>query len=452
MIEMNLSDAAGILGTQVQGEDIRFHGCSTDSRSIGKGAMFIALQGENFDGHDYVSQAIASGAVSALLERECKDCGVPRLVVNDARKSMGQLAAAWRNNFDLPLIAVTGSNGKTSVKEMLVSILSGIAPVLATPGNFNNDIGVPLTLFGLGKEHKYAVIEMGANHMGEISALTAIARPDVALITLCAPAHVEGFGSVDAVSEAKGEIFEGLGDDGVAVINADDKYASYWKELALDNKQITFGLSDSAEIRACDISLDAAAGTSRFSLQSKEGEIEINLRLPGEHNVRNAIAAAACCTALGISVTDIRQGLEAMSPVKGRIQIKQSPGGIRLVDDTYNANPASLEVALKSALIPDQENWLVLGDMNELGDISVQAHTEAGELAKSLGIKRLFTFGKKSEEASKSFGEGARHFMDREKLIVALKQDARAGISILVKGSRAMSMETVVSALMEEHS
>lgn len=449
MIQMQLSEAAEVLHTGLCGVDRSFIGCGTDSRTLKQGELFIALQGENFDGHKFLDKAIESGAVAAMLEHDPGHSRLPFILVQDTKGAMGKLASSWRSKFTLPLIAVTGSNGKTTVKEMLASILSQHAQVLATSGNLNNDIGVPLTLFGLHGQHKYAVIEMGANHPGEIAKLTAMARPDVALITLCAPSHIEGFGSIDGVAKAKAEIFSGLGADGIAIINLDDKYASQWQLIASEHQQLSFGIDEAADIRARNVQLDKVSGNGRFILTTAEAEIEIELKLLGLHNIKNALAAAACCIALDIPLNQIRDGLDIMHAVKGRMQIKSGTKQTRIIDDTYNANPASLAAAIESACASSERCWLVLGDMGELGDTAISSHIHAGKLARASGIERLYLVGELATYAAEAFGRGARHFADKESLTSTLMQEVEEGLTILIKGSRSMAMEKVVQALVQ---
>lgn len=322
MISMSLSKAAIAINANLIGEDIIFSGCSTDSRTIKSGNLFIALSGENFDGHNYVSIAEENGASSLMLEKEVSHTK-PLMQVDNARKAMGLLAKTWRDEISIPLVAITGSNGKTTVKEMVSSILTETSEVHATSGNFNNDIGVPLTLFGLDKKHQYAVIEMGANHPGEIEWLTAIARPNVAVITQCAPSHLEGFGSVEGVAKAKAEIYSGLQASGTAIINADDDYASFWKETCQNINQCTFGINSiDADVKAENVNVSEKDASVNFNLVFKEEKIEIRLSLSGNHNVMNALAAAACCLNLDVPLVTIKSGLEKMIPVKGRLQIK----------------------------------------------------------------------------------------------------------------------------------
>jgi len=450
MINMSLSKAAKAVDSSFNGDDIMFSGCSTDSRTIKNGNLFIALAGENFDGHDYVSVAEDNGASSIMLEREVNHTK-PALLVKDARKAMGLLAKSWRVELSIPLVAITGSNGKTTVKEMVNSILSEISEVHATSGNFNNDIGVPLTLFGLNKKHQYAVIEMGANHPGEIEWLTSIASPNVAVITQCAPSHLEGFGSIEGVAKAKAEIYLGLQSSGTAIINADDEYANFWKESCEHLSQLSFGIeSVDADVRAKNINILTESASIKFELSCAQGAVEILLPLSGEHNVMNALAASACCLSLDVSLESIKKGLESTSPVKGRLQIKTGKQGVRIIDDTYNANPKSLTAALKVLSAYQGARYLVLGDMGELGASAEQLHRDAGKLAKQLGIDKIFTLGELSINTLQGFGSDSFYCESHDELNETLKNHLDGDTTILIKGSRYMQMEKIVQALTEE--
>jgi len=445
---MLLSTAARDLQAKLIGADVRFAGCSTDSRKIKTGEMFIALRGKHFDGHDFIDRARHSGAAAAMVEMDIGE-SLPQLRVTDTRLAMGQLAGLWRNGFDLRLVAVTGSNGKTTVKEMLATILSLQAPVLATQGNLNNDIGVPLTLFNIGAKHRYAVIEMGANHPGEIAYLSKLARPDIAVITQCAPAHLEGFGSVDGVARAKAEIFTGLSGNGVVIINADDHYAQFWREQTRGLRQLSFGFTNQADVTATADRMDTGTGCHQFRIVIDNGDIEIALNLPGRHNVQNALAAAACAIALDIPAEVIKAGLEQTQASKGRLQMKRGLAGACLFDDTYNANPVSLEAALTLVASRGGRHWLVLGDMGELGADASELHLHAGERARELGFEKLYALGQLSCNAVVGFGSGARHFLDAESLMKSLRLELAKDVTLLIKGSRAMAMENIVNALVE---
>ncbi len=445
---MQLSAACAAVNGKLIGEDRRFTGCSYDSRTLQPGELFIALRGAARDGHDFIPDALAKGAGGALVDREAA-YPLPVVRVDDARKQSGLLAGHWRAGFDLPVIAVTGSNGKTTVKEMINSILSVNSEVLSTRGNLNNDIGVPLTLFRLAPGHRFAVVEMGANHAGEIRWLSRITRPDVALITQCAPAHLEGFGSVEGVARAKAEIYEGLAPSGTAIVNIDDDYCGMWLERSGENRQITFGMGAKADVTASNVNTDLAAGRTRFDLEYRTGKVNTELRLYGGHNVANALAAAACCVALDIPLEQVKAGLEKVRPIKGRMQLKAGPRDVRVFDDTYNANPMSLHAALKVVCELHGRSWLILGDMGELGETSARFHEEAGAQARALGIERLYGIGELAAHSVKGFGAGARQFGLMDDLVEALRRDLQPGAVLLVKGSRSMAMERVVNALTE---
>ena len=448
MIALTLGEAARMIAADTSGDagDRVFSGIDTDTRRIQPGALFAALKGPNFDGHDFLAGALERGAAAALVERR-QDSPLPQLVVTDTLVALGRLAAEWRRRFKLPLLALTGSNGKTTVKEMLAAILRQRGTVLATAGNLNNHIGVPLMLARLGTEHDYAVIEMGANHPGEIAYLTDLARPDVALITNAGPAHLEGFGSIEGVSRAKGEIYGGLSARGVAVINADDRYADYWRGLNGARRIVDFGLDRPAEVGG------RMLGDGRFRLRIGDEASDIALPLPGRHNIRNALATAAAAHAVGTDLDAIRAGLEAMQAVAGRLRTLSGRHGCTLIDDSYNANPASLAAGLETLVAGGEANWLVLGDMAELGAGAEAAHAEAGDLARRLGVERLFALGPLSLSTCRAFGAGAEHFDTAEALIEALAAalaEADPPPRLLVKGSRSMRMERVTRALTEE--
>lgn len=454
MLTLDLQQAARWVDGAVhycgQPDEVRFQGLATDTRVLPAGALFIALCGERFDGHEFLPVAQARGAAGALVSRLQPDRALPQIVVPDTLIALGRLAAGWRQHFRSPLIALTGSNGKTTVKEMLASILAAGRPesVLATRGNLNNHIGVPLTLGRLGSED-YAVIEMGANHAGEIAYLTALACPDVALITNAGPAHLEGFGSLDGVARAKGEIYAGLSDEGIAVINAEDAYADYWRSLNRGRTLIDFGLHRPARVRG---ELLPGFG-NRFRLDLDEAVVEIRLPLAGRHNVLNALAAAAAAYAVGVTPERIRDGLQRMQAVQGRLGALPGPYGSTLFDDTYNANPASLEAGLAALTAESGPHWLVLGDMAELGIQAEELHAAAGRLARRMGIERLFTLGPLSALAATAFGADARAHADLPPLLDNLRAalvQAVAPPRMLIKGSRSMRMERVVEALRAE--
>lgn len=443
MIAMPLSDAAQALDAQQLGDDVEFRGVSTDTRTLSAGNLFVALEGPNFDGHSYLDQARARGAAAALVSRAAEG-GLPQLAVEDTRLALGRLAAHWRARFSLPLVAVTGSNGKTTVKEMLAAILQTRGETLVTQGNFNNDIGVPHTLFGLSDEHRYAVVECGANHPGEIACLVGLVRPTVALVNNAGPAHLEGFGSLAGVAEAKGEMFAGAPADACCVINADDVFADRWRELAGQRPTRSFGLDADADVTA---DWQGDAGGSDLQLRTANAEAESRILLPGRHNVMNALAATAAALSMGIELTDIANGLQAVRAVHGRWELQPGISACQVIDDTYNANPASLKAGLDILAGGPGESWLVLGDMGELGSDAAGLHRDMGEAARSAGVSRLFAFGELAAEAAATFGQGAECFDDVDALKSSLRQQVHEGITVLVKGSRSMRMERIVAAL-----
>lgn len=449
---MLLSQAAQALGGKLIGPDIRFNAVSTDSRAIASGDLFVALQGERFDGSAFVASAMQGGAVAALVNTNkveglasVLNSETSILAVEDTRLALGHLAAHWRAQFAIPVVAVTGSNGKTTVKEMLASILGAAAgsadAVLATRGNFNNDIGMPLTLLKLRSTHRFAVIEMGMNHPGEIDYLTRLARPDVAIINNASGAHLAGLGSVEAVAQAKGEIFSGLPENGIAVINADDEFAPLWKELAGKHTVIEFALERAVAILA---QWQVRGYGAYIEVDTPQGSFNAHLQVPGAHNVRNALAATAAAVGLHIPLSAIAAGLEKFSGVGGRLQRKSALHGAVLIDDTYNANPASMSSAIKVLVQAEGKKILVLGDMGELGDDAARLHGEIGAEAQRMGVDEMLALGDLSIHAVREFGAGARHFERIEDLLAALDQDMDADSTVLVKGSRFMKMERVV--------
>ncbi len=454
---LDLQQAAAALNATVKGRNVKFSGVSSDTRTLKSGELFTALKGERYDGREFLAQAREKGAVAALVaEPESANVaavlaaqgGFPLLIVKDTHKSLGELAAYWRGRFNMPVVGVTGSNGKTTVKEMLAEILRKAtgAPqaVLATRGNLNNDIGVPLTLLEMRSQHRYAVIEMGMNHPGEISYLTSLAKPDVALVNNVAPAHLAGLGSLEQAARAKGEIFEGLSKNGVAVINADDEYANLWRGLCAGKRILDFGLNHPAAVNAsCELSGSGA----EIAVRTDAAGMHINLQIPGLHNARNALAAATCALALGISREAISAGLAAFTGVKGRLQRKPGKNGAVVIDDTYNANPDSVLAAIEVLRSEAGKKVLVLGDMGELGKQGPALHRQIGAQAKDAGIDVLFTLGELSAGAAQRFGKGARHFTQIEELLAEVEKQLAPGVTVLVKGSRFMQMERVVERL-----
>ncbi|UXY17267.1 UDP-N-acetylmuramoyl-tripeptide--D-alanyl-D-alanine ligase [Chitiniphilus purpureus] len=444
---LTLRETALALEGQLTGDaELAFLRVTTDSRDVQPGDLFVALQGERFDGHDFVAGALADGAVAALVARPTG--ALAEVVVPDTQVALTRLAAYWRNKLDPTVIAVTGSNGKTTVKEMIAKVLAahtGPDAVLATRGNLNNHIGVPLTLLSLRAAHRYAVVEMGMNHFGEIAALTALARPDIALVNNAGAAHLEALGSVEGVARAKGEIFGGLAADGIAIINADDAYAELWSRLAAGRKQITFGIN-AAEISARDIA--HAAHESRFILDAPLDDAPVTLPAPGLHNVRNALAAAAVGYALRMPIAVIAQALGSYAGVNGRLQSKAAFNGARLIDDTYNANPDSMKAAIDVLTAAPGPTLLVLGDIGEVGEQAALLHAEVGAYARQRGVDALFTLGVQMRHAAAAFGE-AQHFDDLQALVQAVRAALPPHGTVLVKGSRFMRMERVVAALAE---
>lgn len=452
---MLLSQAAQVLDGRIIGEDVRFAAVSSDSRKLVQGDLFVALRGENFDGYEFVAAAAEGGAAAAMVNADsykahpaAAGSRSPLLLVADTRLALGQLAAYWRGQFDIPLVAVTGSNGKTTVKEMLASILREAAgdpkAVLATRGNLNNDIGMPLTLLQLDRIHRYAVIEMGMNHPGEIDYLTRIAAPDVALINNASGAHLEGLGSVKTVALAKGEILAGLKPHGTAVINADDEFAPLWRELAGAHPLLEFGLDRQADVHGIWRAQDAG---SCLDVTAPQGAFAVNLQVPGIHNARNALAAIAAASALDVPPEKVTAGLERFGGVAGRLQRIAARFGGYLIDDTYNANPASMLAAISVLARFGGKRVLVMGDMGELGDQAAAFHAEIGREARRAGIERLYALGTLSRHAVNGFGGGARHFDSIEDLQAALEGELDRGTAVLVKGSRFMKMERVVKYL-----
>jgi UDP-N-acetylmuramoyl-tripeptide--D-alanyl-D-alanine ligase len=438
-----LSQAAESMHGMLHGDDRTFDGISTDTRSIRDGQMFFALQGPNFDGCDYVGQAKDSGAAGAVVSR-LVDVDIAQIQVDDAKLALGRLAAAWRDSKNVQVVGITGSNGKTTLKELVAACLRTVAPTLATEGNLNNDIGMPLMLARLSDEHEYAVLEMGANHAGEIANLASLARPDVVVITNAGSAHLEGFGSIQGVAHAKGEILQVESRPAFAVLNADDDYYDYWSSLAEDVQSLSFGLTAAADIRADDISSDANGST--FTLHLPESELRVSLPLPGLHNVRNAAAAAAVAVALNIDAGHIKSALENIAPVAGRLQPLVGINGCTLFDDSYNANPISTMAAAEFLAGLKGESWLVLGDMKELGDDAKELHREVGASARTSGIDRLFALGDLSKYCVAGFGSGAVWYSSIDELIADVSA-ADSSTNVLVKGSRSMHMERVVAAL-----
>jgi len=450
MISMTLTETAGILNGHLVGTDATFSSVSTDSRNLQPGQLFVALSGPNFDGHDYIPQVRQAGAAGAMVQREL-DTDLPCVLVGDTLNGLGQLASAWRSRSGARVAAVTGSNGKTTVKEMLAAILARKGTVLATQGNLNNEIGLPLTLLRL-QEEEFAVVEMGANHPGEIETLSRIAAPDVALITNAGRAHLDGFGTVEGVARAKGEIALGLDQTGTMVFNADDDWAELWRELAGTRSVRTFGFDPAADVSIQEQSLRSEWRSDGFyncfEVQTPEGELEVELALAGLHNCRNALAAIAVAGVMGATADEMRTGLAQVKPVGGRLNPMLGKGGVYLIDDSYNANPDSVSAAidvLEASDVSDRR-FLVLGELAELGAGVEQIYRQLGDLARAAGIEYLYAVGA-AADAADSFGVGGRAFQDKEQLIKTLNSELRSGDMVLVKGSRTAAMEVVIHVL-----
>ncbi|MCU1732381.1 MULTISPECIES: UDP-N-acetylmuramoyl-tripeptide--D-alanyl-D-alanine ligase [unclassified Pseudomonas] len=443
---LSLTQLIEPLKGRLVGADARFDGVSIDSRKIDAGQLFVALAGPRFDGHDYLNEVAARGAVAALVEREVAGASLPQLVVADTRLALGQLAALNRRAFKQPVAAITGSSGKTTVKEMLASILRTRGPVLATRGNLNNDLGAPLTLLELAPEHTAAVIELGASRIGEIAYTVGLTRPSVALINNAGTAHVGEFGGPEKIVEAKGEILEGLGEDGVAVLNLDDKAFGIWKQRTGKHAVLNFALNNpAADFHASDIGNDER-GCPAFVLHGPQGHVSIQLNLLGTHNISNALAAAAAAHAFGLTLDGIAQGLNTVQPVKGRTVVQMTDAGTRVIDDTYNANPTSMCAAVDILAGFSGRTVLVLGDIGELGQWAEEGHRQVGEYAKDK-VSALYAVGPMMAHAVKAFGKNARHFASQADLIDAIRDEQATNTTILIKGSRSAAMENVVAAL-----
>jgi UDP-N-acetylmuramoyl-tripeptide--D-alanyl-D-alanine ligase len=448
MIRMTLEQAAATLGLETSSTNKEFHGISIDSRTLKPDNLFVAIAGMHVDGHDFIDQAYKNGASAALVTRHVES-PLPQLKVSDITEALGKLSAAWRQQFDLPVIAVTGSNGKTTLKNMIAAIMVAAChdntnQVLATQGTLNNHLGLPLTLARLSREHRYAVVELGMNHFGEIEYLTHMARPQVAIITNAAACHLEGVGDVEGVARAKAEIFSGLASNGIAVLNRDDAFFTFWLESLGQRHYLTFGFHPDADISVIPRGTTEAG---HIAMRTPKGNLDINLPLLGHHNIQNALAAVAATLVIGIDPDAIKKGLESIQPAPGRLQLHILPNGVKIIDDTYNANPFSLQAAVNTLATFAGKKILVLGDMKELGGEAKTLHYQAGQAIRQAGIDYLFTYGELSASTAQAFGEGAYHFSEQDKLVNALKPFLYNQTTILVKGSRSMRMEKVVSGL-----
>jgi len=457
-LQRSLQDAARVVGGRLIGEDLAFGTVSTDSRTLEAGALFVALKGPNFDGARFVQAAAARGAVAAMVE-EAAVAGsaagsLPQIVVADALKALQRLGAAWRAGFTMPIVGVAGSNGKTTAKEMTAAVLSRVGPCLATLGNLNNHIGVPLTLLRLQSTHRSAVVEIGANRVGDVAELMPLARPTVGLITNAGAEHLEGFGDLDGVARGEGEMVAGLDADATAVINSDDAYADYWRGVSGTPRVVTFGVRPQADGSLPDFtaleasqSIEQGGFVTHFRLLCPMGERRIFVKAGGAHNVVNALAAAAAASAAGASLDDIASGLADFRAVAGRLQLKAGLGGSWIIDDSYNANPSSVRAGLDVLRALTGTRWLVLADMGELGDHAERSHADMGGYARACGVARLFALGTQSARAVDSFGAGGEWFPDAQALIARVRDGLAAGVTVLVKGSRVNRLERVVQAL-----
>lgn len=446
-MKRRLAEFARAAGGTLHGADAGFAEVLIDSRRIGAGDLFVALSGAHADGHDFVAAAAAAGAAGALVARRVA-APLAQIVVPDVEAALGAAARAWRAAFPGTVLAVAGSNGKTTTKEMLAAILAQAGTTLATRGNLNNQLGVPLTLLRLAPEQRYAVIEIGANHPGEVAALAALARPQVGVVTNAGAEHLEGFGSIEGVARAEGELFAALPPDGTAVVNIDDAYAALWRGMT-PARVVGFGLGALADVRAtavrCDV--DARGFVAHFELVAPAGRRAIELALGGRHNVQNALAAAAAALAAGASLEHVAAGLATMRAVSGRLQFRLTRAGAWLIDDSYNANPSSVRAAIDVLAELGGRAWLVLGDMGELGEFAAGSHRDAGRYARARGIERLYAHGPLAALAAREFGSGAQCFEAAEPLLRALQAELQPDVRLLIKGSRLNRLERVVAAL-----
>ena len=441
-----LSDFARACGGELIGPDRAYAGVSSDTRTIKPGELFVALRGPRFNANEFVSAAAAAGAAGAVVDGRT-DHAIAQILVGDTLEAMTRAATAWRDGFKLPVIGVAGSNGKTTVKEMTAAILARAGNTLATRGSLNNHIGVPLTLHRLDASHRFAVIEIGANHPGEVASLVMLAKPTVGLITNAGAEHLEGFGSIEGAARAEGEMVADLPPDATAVLNADDEFIGMWRG-STRAKVVTFGVENAADFSAADIHTTIADGfVTRFTMRTPAGNAPIELRLAGRHNVTNALCAAAAALTAGASLEDVRTGLATMRPVPGRLQFKSAPSGAWIVDDSYNANPSSMKAGIEVLANVAARRWLVMGDMGELGDHAPQSHEEIGRFARNHRVDRLFATGKHAALAVESFGPGAQWFADTDALSRAVNADISRDVCVLVKGSRSARLERVVDAL-----
>jgi UDP-N-acetylmuramoyl-tripeptide--D-alanyl-D-alanine ligase len=448
MLSLKLSEVALWSKGIMHGADVALRGVSTDTRALTPGSLFVALKGERFDAHDFLAAAKNSGAAAALVARPIA-IDLPQVVVADTELALGDLASAVRAQRRARVIGITGSNGKTTVKTLAASILALHGKTHVNAGNFNNEIGLPLSILAMPEDTDYAVLEMGAGKPGDIAYLAAIARPEIGLVNNIAPAHLERMGSLEGVAETKAALYSALPQHGIAIINNDDAFAALFTNTVGARRVIRFGLENAAEVSASLHRADALQ--SVFSLNLPGESVDVHLPLAGRHNVLNALAASAIAHALEVPAQTILQGLEQARPVEGRLLPHAMPGGWVLIDDSYNANPGSTAAAIAMLVQGSGESWLVLGDMLELGADAERLHAQTGALAQRSGVMRLFTVGKLARAAADAFGEGAQHFSDQTTLAAALATQVHAGVRVLVKGSRGSAMERIVRALGDRH-
>jgi len=441
-----LADFARACGGELIGPDRAYAGVSSDTRTIKPGELFVALRGPRFNANEFVEAAAAAGAAGAVVDSRT-DNALAQILVGDTLDALTRAAVTWREGFELPVIGVAGSNGKTTVKEMTASILMRAGNTLATRGSLNNHIGVPLTLHRLDSAHRFAVIEIGANHPGEVAALVKLSRPTVGLITNAGAEHLEGFGSIEGAARAEGEMVADLPPGATAVLNADDEFIGLWRGMTRA-RVVTFGVDQPADFSATDIHTTIVDGfVTRFTMRTPAGSSPIELHLAGRHNVTNALCAAAAAVTAGASLEDVRGGLATMRPVPGRLQFKTAPSGAWIVDDSYNANPSSMKAGIEVLANVDARRWLVMGDMGELGDSAPESHEEIGRFARNHRIDRLFATGKLSALAVESFGSGAQWYADTESLANAVNAELSREVCVLIKGSRSSRLERVVDSL-----
>ena len=449
---IDIAAAVGVKSVKSAVPDIAISGVSTDTRSLNAGELFVAIKGESFDGHDHLAKAHSQGASAVLVDHPVPGASPPQLIVDNARAAYGKIGAHWRKRFHPQSLALTGSNGKTTVKEMLRSILvahtGNSDQVLATEGNLNNDIGVPQMLLRLRAQHRYAVFELGMNHPGEIDALTRLVDPDVAMVTMAGTAHIGELGSREAIAQAKGEIFGALKSGGVAVVNMHDRFGSFWRtNLAANAKGqrvIGFGVAPEDDI-------SATFGTDTLEIRWQGAAVTVRLQVPGEHNQANALAAAAGACALGVPLETIRQGLASFSGVSGRLRTFTGHNSATIIDDTYNANPDSVKAAIRVLAARNPPRFLALGDMGELGSQSVALHREIGAYARTAGVEKILGLGELSRETIAAAGAGAAHFNSVDELVESLLPLLGPHTTVLVKGSRFMKMERVVEKLVPHY-